>query len=454
MTTNAEMSYFIHTTPRHTAFASENLSVLFDNATAFGAMCSYPVPRTADLLSHSYLVAVLPGIKAVPVTNSICRKGWKKALICNRYGDLSGVCPPIDIFTHPHATTGFGGFGGPQMCCEEVVGDDPCTDIDDCSNGESWVKWVNYTAQVLVQEYGMTMGGQCVDKSVSDFLHCRYELWGRAGAKLHEAQGVFYSHEEQVAASSCQQEYIIELPFHYADAISEALPLVTVPFNTIKVYVKFAPLIDMIQVSDCNIDVHKIDDSPLVNQDLYAYVINSYVYLSAPEREWFADRSYQTIVRQTQSDTYSGTGASQDFDVRMSFPVREFHFLIRRQKAIDQNYHFDLSGYNGTDPISSAELTFNGATRFYESAKMMRLINNERYHTSVPETHIYTMSFAIDPEKVGPSGSVNLSRLDRVRIRFNLDPRLASEPMVFTIIANSLNVMSYEGGSAGLLLSN
>jgi hypothetical protein len=64
-----------------------------------------------------------------------------------------------------------------------------------------------------------------------------------------------------------------------------------------------------------------------------------------------------------------------------------------------------------------------------------------QYHTSVPTRPIYVYSFALEPEDFRPSGSVNLSRIDNVKLitkHVEFSPLIAVQPFIATDAVNDI----------------
>lgn len=112
-------------------------------------------------------------------------------------------------------------------------------------------------------------------------------------------------------------------------------------------------------------------------------------------------------------------------------PTSELLFHFCSNAAVEAKERFNYSALNGKwhvtngemdmnnalDPLQSAVLFFNGYKRFEEMGpEMFRQIYPALYHTSVPQRSIYCYSFALEPEDYRPSGSVNLSRIDNVKL--------------------------------------
>jgi hypothetical protein len=113
-------------------------------------------------------------------------------------------------------------------------------------------------------------------------------------------------------------------------------------------------------------------------------------------------------------------------------------------------------------------------------AEYFRELIPAQYHTSVPTRPIYVYSFALEPEDFRPSGSVNLSRIDNVKlVTKHVDfaptvsvpdgsggtvsavglvhpnrPGTAVKGAAIRVYARSKNVLRIKAGMAGLAYAN
>ena len=114
------------------------------------------------------------------------------------------------------------------------------------------------------------------------------------------------------------------------------------------------------------------------------------------------------------------------------------------------------------NPIAAGKIQLNGMDRFSErSGKYFNYVQPHEHHTRTPADGINLYSFALHPEEHQPSGSANLSRIDKttLNLTFN-DPTFndkllplsafgkASALYVYDVNYNVLRIMSGMGGIA------
>ena len=122
------------------------------------------------------------------------------------------------------------------------------------------------------------------------------------------------------------------------------------------------------------------------------------------------------------------------------------------------------------DLLQDAVLQVDGYDRFERrDAGYFRLVQPFQYHTNIPTNNfIYSYSFALRPEEMQPSGSMNASRIDNMILQVNLRPDsdgLADTAQGYAtpgyapprgnsairVYAKNHNVMRVVNGFAGLL---
>ena len=78
------------------------------------------------------------------------------------------------------------------------------------------------------------------------------------------------------------------------------------------------------------------------------------------------------------------------------------------------------------DPIKSVQLRLNNSTRFNMNdgqdvnAAYFRTVEPYLHHTRIPDKHIYSYSFALNPESEQPSGAINMSRIDNAKLSLTM----------------------------------
>jgi hypothetical protein len=138
-------------------------------------------------------------------------------------------------------------------------------------------------------------------------------------------------------------------------------------------------------------------------------------------------------------------------------------WYIKRDDMVRYNELFNYSSLGtfevGTraDILADAVLQLDGFDRFQvRDAGYFRLVQPWQYHTVVPEENfVYSYSFALRPEDVQPSGSMNASRLDSIVLQINLNANLVNAlgTLSTRVYAINHNVLRIADGFGGILFT-
>lgn len=158
-----------------------------------------------------------------------------------------------------------------------------------------------------------------------------------------------------------------------------------------------------------------------------------YVYLGVKERNKFADASFEILIDQVQDNTsHQITSNTEDItQLSINHCVQELLWSVTRSCGYRRE-PFDYTGIADSvtgvarDSIKSIQLRLNNSTRFNQlngtevPGNYFRLVEPYLHHSRVPKNHVYSYSFALNPESEQPSGAVNMSRIDRAAIKLKM----------------------------------
>ena len=170
--------------------------------------------------------------------------------------------------------------------------------------------------------------------------------------------------------------------------------------------------------------------------------------------------------------------------VEFNHPIKEFIFVVQRDTMVSRNEWFNYSNLakgeqipplvqpfvNSNSPsdrldlISTAKLQLDGYDRFMErSPEYFRLQQPYDHHTTTPvNSFIYNYCFALRPEDIQPTGTMNASRIDSIVWQMEMNPILTNPlmpawqqrgPCQIRIYAHNYNVFRVINGFGGLLFT-
>jgi hypothetical protein len=342
----------------------------------------------------------------------------------------------------------------------------------------------------------VTIGGQVIDTLTNDFMYIWEELSGKTGKRLTEMTLKTDSMELLQHWSMFPRTLYVPLPFFFTMTSGTVLPLVSLQFHDVKVYVEFNHVTDAIvnhralhegcptrtvvrPTSSSSVALQPINASSRLDDVANNHVTTSlevcYVYLDVDERAKFAEGSFEMLVTQVQTFRQSTTQASNNLRLDFNHAVIELIWFIRRSSATDNNDHFNFSGVSepitsaNRDPLKHASLRLNNQMRFGGKdvdASWYRLVAPYQHHSSIPESFVYVYSFALFPEDPQPTGTLNFSRIDNATLQLELDPSLftnntssggqdySADTAEICVFARNYNVLRFSSGLGGLAYAN
>lgn len=401
LTGNPQMTWFKMVYRRYTNFAVESQPMYFDGTPDFGKKITCNVPRRGDLLSQVFLEVTLPAL------NLLNADGSK----------------------------------GPA------------------------VSYVNSVGHALIQEITIEVGEQEIDRQNGEWM----EIWSNY-TTTKDKQTAFYNMIGKVDGYSPPTLYgpiklYIPLHFWFCKNPGLALPLIALQYHPIRINLTLRPLNKLffsqaLTTPACS----TLQVAPAQITDLMLW--GDYIYLDPEERRRFVSSTHEYLIEQVQyTAPIAIAPGSTSASLRLEFnhPVRELFWFIKRDDMNRYNEYFNYSSLGTfeigtrTDILSDAVLQLDGFDRFkVRDAGYFRLVQPWQYHTVVPEeSFVYSYSFALRPEDVQPSGSMNASRMDSMVLQISLNQTLVNTIGTLTsrVYAINHNVFRIADGFGGVLFT-
>jgi hypothetical protein len=396
LTGNPQITFFKLVYRRYTNFAIESCRMYFDGTPNFGQRITCLIPRQADLLGPLFVEVELPALTL--------------------------------------ASTG------------------------------APVSYVNSIGNALIETITIEVGEQEIDKQTGEFM----ELW----SQLSVPPGQKDAYDNMIGRTNIYvapqnfgpQRVVIPLQFWFCRNPGSYLPLLALQYHPIRINIKLRPLQDMAYFGSASEACVPSALNPASIQSIIMW--GDYIYLDTEERRKFVSTQMEYLIEQVQYTPRVAIPASTaQVSVKMDFnhPIKELIWTVQRDEMTAQHEYFnysnlaitDISPLPRTDNMLEAKLQFDGQDRFEtRTAPFFRLIQPYQRHTNTPVlSFIYVYSFALRPEDVQPSGTVNASRLDTMNLLITLNP--TTTPPIGNchsiIYATNYNVFRVIDGFGGLL---
>jgi hypothetical protein len=416
---NPEITFFQTVYHRHTNFSCETVKEIFGSsiggsAAGFGKTPMCVLPVIGDLVSNLTLYIKLGSLN----------KEYENALIAAE--------------------------NNPHIDCEEIIDDNGNVKQNVCYcrlcveeqyKDSLLFGWANSLGHALIKSTYITIGGLRMDKQYGEWM----EIWSELTLSEEKRAG-YYKMIGKVEPSAYtattftgSMELYIPLNFWFCRNYGLALPILALYNQQIQVFVEFRKFKELWVKNRSDIGEPKMPSFD-------ASLLIEYIYLDIKERQKIYDESHMYMIEQVQStDSFDCSVIYNNIDFYFTHPTKEIIWIMQRNDVTNSpngvfagtnypigNDWFNYSSYKcratsrTRDPYDCAVLQFNGENRFTAMpASYFRLVQPYYRHMRVPNNYIYNYSFALQPEDHQPSGHINLSRIENMRLVIKLHDEMS-----------------------------
>lgn len=433
------------------------------NTLQFGHGCVTEVPRQGDLVGEIFVQMHLPGLQASDDMgdNSYGNYGCDSCA----HADLSdmtaymssGVAQKYGAGETLSATeiagvkSAYGRAMGTMPDCE-IVDECPCGDE---FNGGNYAYWCNATGYAILREAQILIGNTTIDTHTREFMFIYEELMGFSGKRVKEMVNRHDTLNSLICASQNPNglQLFVPLQFWFCRGTTDYLPISKMQFHQVQISLSIASKHDLVCVSKPGVGVKFLNDNGMSvshHPTLTGSLICKTVYLSNRDRQAMAQSKGWQVITQTQSAYHHHNGGRQfHHALHLNLAVRYMNFVVRRDCNTKANNWFNFSGVRGYDPIITAKYTLNSHSRFHASGAFLRLVENYCHANNIPQSFIYSYSFATHYDSIVGQGSLSGSRIDNMHLILDLQDQLKHEQVEIMIFAENLNLLKFDGGLAG-----
>lgn len=321
-------------------------------------------------------------------------------------------------------------------------------------------RYVNTVGLAMLKAVELEIGGTRIDRQTSEFLFAQSELTQDEG-KLRgydKLVGTFRNWDP-TDDTKClgSTSYILHVPleFYFMKDAGMSLPMVAIAFSDVRMHFEFRALRDLVVCTSVGAnDIITLSVLETLSADIDLY-IDCY-FLSVEERRRYVDIPQEVLCLQTQTTTEilqntltNPQAMHRQFNLTFVHPVREMMWMFSPRDAnplIPIN-SLDRANFAFMDVCSRIKLLVNNQDRMTEMVgPYFRDYTAWLRHTRVPDVPIYTMPFCLYPEdSVQPSGTINFTKLDSVRLSMDVDLPLGTIGTLH-IFAPGYNVLRIANG--------
>lgn len=399
LTGEPQTTFFKHVYRRYTPFAIESIPIEFDGTPDFGRRISTVIPRRADLLSSLFL--------------------------------------EVDLPTLPALTDG------------------------------SPVYWVNDIGHALIESVSIEIGDKEIDKHTGEWM----QIWSRLTTPADKRDGFaeMTGHwDVYPPPTPTGAKLIIPLRFWFCERIGSALPLIALQAHPIRVIInlrKFQELWWTPATANPNPPPGPCPQIPPV-APTRIQLYGDYVFLDTAERRRFAATAFEYLIEQLQytpTQSIPANVTTANVPLVFNHACKEFIWVIQQDRMRTAREWFNFSnkiesdggeaGVVADDMLESAVLRLDGYERFQRrGARYFRITQPYQRHTAIPNDFIYVYCFGLRPEDEQPTGSINCSKIDDIRLdlAFTADSQKIQYDRTVMVYTVNYNVLRIVGGLGGL----
>ena len=315
------------------------------------------------------------------------------------------------------------------------------------------LKWTTSIGFAMIEYVELLIGGTSIDKHTGEWLKIWYELT----TPLTKQEAL----DKMVGNLSSSERFtnrpinlIIPLQFFFNRFESQALPLIALQYHEVRINLKLRPL-EQLLINSYN--PSKIPAKIELDNEPQIRLYCDYVYLDTDERRSVAQMSHEYLVPLLQHQEFiidPNDPFQAELLINFNHPTKEIIFTVQRDEQAE-NRCCDF-GNSNDELFSGVKLLFNGQCILgVNDTKYLRLLQNYEHHTNIPRENIYTYSFALNPEELQPSGTINFTRLDnnnnnKLKFEFS-EKQKKNGKLKIKVFAPYYNVLRIMDGMGGLV---
>lgn len=403
LTGNPKVTFFKFIYRRHTNFAMESVRMFFNGNPDFGQKFTVFFPRFGDLIGSMFLIIDLP---------------------------------PLIL-----------------------------------ENGQS-VGYTNSIGNAIIEDMRLIVGETEIDRhdGMWEFIWNNLTLSTDKKQAYQEMVGQYDGNPIFTTMGPCRLH--IPLTFWFNKDPGQYLPLIALQYHQVQIQFKFrsaADLLYSVNLANNNPCGLKLKDNNLSIKNIELW--GDYVFLDNEERRRFVSKPIDYLIEQVQiiePFSIDGNKINVSIPLVLNNPIKELFWVFRRNNMLNTNEYFNFTSLGANqdgslnDLMTKAVIQLDGQDRFEQrDGKYFRLIQPYKHHTANPNSfYIYSYSFALRPEEIQPSGTLNASRFEDIRLKVEtatcpdrLTGLLRGE-MTFFGYALGYNVFRINQGYGGLLFAN
>lgn len=196
-----------------------------------------------------------------------------------------------------------------------------------------------------------------------------------------------------------------------------------------------------------------------------AFLLVDFIYIDESERKQFLQADLEYLIEQVQYDgEYEVRSNFHREKIQLEHPTKELFWVgqenIMHHKSLNDHFNYtdsiirDVNGnLMGDSLVIESSIEFNDIERIKpKKTSFYNELIPYYYHEYQPEKGISCYPLCLYPENVAPSGSCNMSKIDRISIPVRMNKKINyTNPATMRAYGLSMNVLRISNGLSGLV---
>ena len=486
LTHDPQITYFKVVYRRHTNFSREEIKQNFIQIPDFGKKVSCTISKDGDLIGNMTLVITLPQIQKFINSNgedSITKVAWVRYIgysiinnisieinnrtICKHYGEW--------MFLYNQM------FGNIDDSFKKMIGD--IDQLTSFTNGKD-----SYTLFIPLQFWFCKTSGNALPIVSLEYCDVKINLELNSLDSCLKISPTHFINCDTDISNLQENEYIEQIVnkelhagiYNSYDIVNRRLYYYLITDNNFVDIPQTETNIDQYNIigKTTNFIVKPITETtskPIINPQSYSYVkipnmtlgdtyiLVDYYYIDDDERLKFAQSTHDYIIDQlVYSYSNEIIGPTETIKINIDNPVKSMCWLLQQNylyNSLDyynytDSYIYDLSNNTiGNDLIVNETILLNQKERLtYRPSNYFTLVNQYFNITYPAPTGTNLFFYSAYPEIDQPSGTCNMSKIERIEIKINIKPIISvNNQATFRMYSECLNILRISNGLAAVL---
>ncbi len=295
--------------------------------------------------------------------------------------------------------------------------------------GDDMVFWTKCVGHACLKYITLESGSSELERLTGDWMEILNEVGSTIDIDTDElvlrSDSLEQMQEWSLNGNTCSTDgddlvqLWIKLPFYFSKARSQALPVIALQYQDLRVKFELRAKADLLIYSNTdNVTLHATERGEIISGNL----VCNHAFVDALERRLFASNAHEYLITNIQISNFHEKTSGQAnvlCNIVASHPSIAFYWYCITDANIARNQYFNWEctpGY-GDDGLVAATIKFNGAEREKtRGALFYKKVQTGLYWPKTPTKNLYCYSFSQHPLLWSPGGSVNLSRIDTTSI--------------------------------------